>query len=307
MPTAQNLIDRTKGFLYTNFQEETNRISSAINASVTTIPFTYSMGGITAGCVVCIDLEEIQVFAVDSTGKNITDCIRGANSSTPASHLINAPVTVRPKFSSFRVFQAINEEIFDLSSPQVGLFAVKTEDLTFNPTRYGYDLPDVISDIQDVIDVRYRLTGPQRTWPLITKYALLRDMNGFASEFDDFESGFGLVVYEGGFPGFPIRIRYRATFPSLVNLTDDVVGVTQMPYTAVDIPPIGAAIRLMAGRDVKRSFIESQGEPRRAEEVPVGSGAQSVRGLLMLRQQRILDEVARMATAYPRRIIGAAL
>ena len=65
---------------------------------------------------------------------------------------------------------------------------------------------------------------------------------------------------------------------------------------------VGAQIRLMAGREVKRNFTESQGDTRRAEEVPAGAVGNSITNLLRLRRDRIQAEAARLARQYPLRI-----
>ena len=77
------------------------------------------------------------------------------------------------------------------------------------------------------------------------------------------------------------------------------VSVTGLQPSATDLPPIGAAIRLMAGREIKRNFTESQGDTRRSTEVPPGAIAQSANGLARLRQTRIAAEAARLHALYP--------
>jgi hypothetical protein len=61
-------------------------------------------------------------------------------------------------------------------------------------------------------------------------------------------------------------------------------------------------MRLMAGREVKRNFTESQGDTRRAEEVPSGAVANSMLQLQRLRRDRVMAEAARLNRQYPLRI-----
>jgi len=65
---------------------------------------------------------------------------------------------------------------------------------------------------------------------------------------------------------------------------------------------LGAQIRLLASREVKRNFIESQGDTRRSDEVPAGAMNASVTNLLRLRRDRIQAEAARLNRQYPTRI-----
>ncbi len=303
MATASDLIESTRRYLFSGQSEQLNRLSAAINASVQTFVTTYALSGIQAGAVVSIDLEDILILQVNTTTSTVSDAQRGWNGTTAASHAINAIVTVNPKFTNFRVLEALNNDLLDLSAPDNGLYRIQTIDLTFNPVKYGYDLAGA-TDIISIAEVRFRMPGPTRTWPLIKNYALTRDMPTTGT-FGDFPSGFGLILYQPAYPGFPIRVRYKAPLGTLVNLTDDLVTTTGINASAVDLPPIGAAIRLVAGREIKRSFDEAQGEPRRAEETPPQSQLIGMKNLQMLRQARIHAEVSRLQRRYGYVLVGA--
>jgi len=293
---ASDLIESTRRHLFTGQPEKLNKLASSIGAGDTTFALTYDVAGVQAGTVISIDLEEIFVFMVNTSTKTISDCQRGYNGSTAATHASGAVVTSQPKFSQFRILQALNDDLNDLSSPSNGMFQIKSLTLTFNPVQFGYDMTGV-TDIISLAELRYRLPGPTKTWPRINRYALTRNMPTTGT-FGDFPSGFGLVIYETGYPGYPIQVRYRAPFTAMTSLSTDVVAGSGLPSTAVDIPPLGAAIRLVLGREVHRNFDEAQVEPRRAEEVPPQAAANSVRGLMALRQQRIQAEAARLTRAF---------
>jgi hypothetical protein len=303
MPTlASDLIESTRHHLLTGQPEKLNKLSGSLTNSATTFALAYDVAGLQAGTIVAIDLEEIFVFSVDSTSKTVTDCIRGYNGSTAATHSSGAIVTVQPKFSKFRILEAINDDLKDLSSPLNGLYQLKTVDLTFNPVTFGYDLAGATGMI-GIQEVRFRTPGPQKTWPKIDSWQLLRNATS-SGDFGDFPSGFALVVYESAQPGYPVHVVYRAPYVPLVNLTDNVLTVTGLVDTMLDLPPIGAAIRLVAGREIKRNFDEAQGEPRRAEEVPPQANIQSVSGLRALRRDRIMAESVRLQRAYSYEFVG---
>ncbi len=292
MTTTLDLIESTRSHLFTGQSETLNRLAATITDVETSFPLSFDPAGIGRGAIIEIDLEQIYVFSHSAGSKTITDCIRGYNGTTKAGHDEGAIVTVAPKFSNFRILQAINDDLKDLSSPMNGLAQIKSVDLTYNAVVMGYDLTGV-TDILQIAEIRYRTPGPDLSWPLIQNYALLRNMG-----VGDFASTNALVVYEGGFPGQAIRVRYKAPFGSLTALDDDVEAETGLPATALDLPPLGAAVRLVAGREVKRNFTEAQGEPRRAEEVPPTASLQSTRELLRLRQNRIVAEQSRMLHQY---------
>ena len=298
MTTASDLIESTRGHLFTGQPENLNRLASGITAITETIPLSYDITGIGRGTIIEIGLEQIFVFVVDSSSKTVTACIRGYNGTTGAIGTTGDRVTVSPKFPRARVLTAINDDLADLSSPMNGLYRTLSVDLTFNAAVMGYDLTGVIG-MMGISDLRYRTIGPEKSWPQINNYAVLRNMPT-----SDFASGSALVLYEGGSPGQTVRVTYQAPFTSLATLADDVLAISGLSATAHDIPPLGAAVRLAAGREVRRNFDEAQGEPRRAEEVPPQANAQATRELVRLRQQRIVAEQSRLLQRYGYEMVG---
>lgn len=303
MSTASDLIQATRQHLFTGQPELLNRLSASLNTTDVAFALTYDFGTMNRGSIIEIDLEQIYIFNVVTSTRSITDCIRGFNGTTAAAHSAAASVTVAPKFPASRILQAINDDLRDLSSPVNGLYQIKTVDITYNPAVEGYDLT-AVTDILSIAEVRFRTTGPDKAWPQVTSYALLRNMPTTGT-YGDFASGNAVVIYgDGPQPGLPIRLRYRAPFTSLVDQTNDVLAISGLPTTAHDIPPLGAAIRVAAGREIRRNFDEAQGEPRRAEEVAPQAVLGSTRELVRLRQQRIMAEQARMQATYSYELTG---
>ena len=291
MTTAADLINETRNHLYSGQMEEMNRLNGAITNNATSIAFKYPVGGISKGALIAIDLEEIRVWEV--SGQSATVVERGVNGSTPQAHNDLTAVVVRPKFSDFRILREINNDLRDLSSPLNGLFAIKTVTLTYNAVIQGYDMTGVSSTFMGILDVRYDTPGPDKAWPVMTRWDIMRNMPTSA-----FTSGSAVVLKQNAYPGRSIRVAYRDVFGQFSSVTDDAQSVAFLPDTMVDLPPMGAAIRLVTPRDVKRTFVEAQGEPRRAEEVPAGSINNTLRPLQMLRQQRIMAEQARLIDAF---------
>ncbi len=115
----------------------------------------------------------------------------------------------------------------------------------------------------------------------------------------DFASGKQLVLAESVRAGQPIQLSYRSGFTHLVTLSDNVLTVSGLQSEAHDLPPLYAAICLLAGRDIKRSFLNRQPEPRRQEEVPPGAANQAMRPLLERYYTRVTQEVKRLKRKYP--------
>ena len=72
---------------------------------------------------------------------------------------------------------------------------------------------------------------------------------------------------------------------STTNLITDC-GLEQF---MTDIPPYGAAWRLVSGKEVLRNALEAQGEARQASDIPAGAVLRSASVLEQFRDKR-LDE-----------------
>jgi hypothetical protein len=290
MPTlASDLVEETRSHLFSGARPELNKLNEALDATETDVDFLYAAGGLQRGAVISIDLELMLVWAV--TGSTAT-VQRGYMGTTAATHNTGTIIEVNPRFSNFAIFRALNAELASFSSPVNGLYQVKTVDLTYSAARAGYDLA-AVTDLLDIIEVRWKgyTTGD---WPLVRRWAITRDM---ASA--EFSSTKALLLYEGVGPGRTIRVRYKAPFVPLASLTSDVQTVSFLPATANDIPPLGAAARLVAPREVRRAQYDAQPEPRVAADVPPGASRNAAGGLLALRNQRLREEAARLHRSYP--------
>lgn len=292
MATAADLVDATLDFVLGGTDEAINVLTSSITAASTSLAFTYELEGIVPGAFLGIGLEVVRVVATNNTSNTAT-VIRGQRGSTAASASAGAVVQVNPRFSRWSVFRAINDDLSDLSAQ--GLYKMSTVDLTFNAAVMGYDLSSV-TDLEDIYTVRYQVPGPSKEWPLISKSKWRLDRN---ANLTDFASGYALVIYGGGYSGQSVRVAYRAPFTKFTTLSDDVQTVAGLPSTANDLPPLGAAMRLMAGHEAARNFVESQPDTRRPDEVPPGAQLNTSTGWARIRRERIQDELKRLKRRYP--------
>jgi hypothetical protein len=94
-------------------------------------------------------------------------------------------------------------------------------------------------------------------------------------------------------------VRYKAPFVRATAESSDLTTNCFLPTTCDDIVEMGVVLRLMAGREIKRNFTESQGDTRRADEVPAGAVLGSVANIQRLRRERVIAEAARLKAQYP--------
>lgn len=293
---ASDLVQQTKDrYLNAGAVEPRNKLAANYTAGSGSLSFAYDLKGIQAGATLSVGLNVFYVWAVDSTGKTAT-VDGGQNGSVDANATSGAVVLVNPRWTDFHIFTAINEDLVDLSAPAVGLYQIKTVPLVYNAAAVGYDLTGV-TDITQILEIRFDEPDQYKRTPRLETGDYRLERNNATT---DYASTFSLKLLRGGSPGRNVNVLYKAPFTALATLTSNAT-TTGLGVTAYDLPPMGAAMRLLVGREIRRNDITSQGDTRRSEEVTAGSVGASWRGLAAMRQQRINAEVSRLETAYPTR------
>jgi len=289
MTTTAVVIDRTLRQLLSGTVEARNKLTTTLTSSGTSVVVDYPLEGLRAGQVCEIDSELMYIWATDVATKTLT-VQRGFNNTTAAAHTAGAVIIINPRFPRAQILEAVNDELSDLSSPMHGLFQVKTLNIDYNGSDAMIDLTNVTSII-DLLTVSVRYMTDD--YPIARKIRLIRDLPT-----DDFPSGFALRFDQAVFPG-RLRVVYKAAYTAAATEATDINSGCGVQETVTDIVALGAQIRLMSPREVKRNFTESQGDTRRAEEVSMGAVANSITSLIRLRRDRIQAEAARLARAYP--------
>ncbi len=289
MSTVATVINRTQRQLLSGQVEEKNKLSGAINTTATSLATLYDLNGLRPGTVFEIDSEMFYVWESSVSSKTLT-VERGWNGTTAASHANNAIITVSPRFPRAQILEAINDEIADLSSPVNGLYQMKIVDTTYNGTDPMINLP-AFGTVIDLYDVRLRYTNDD--YPLIRKVQLIRDLPT-----SDFPSSYAIKFNQRSRSG-DLRVTYKAPFAPICYEADNLQQVAGIPTSVEDIVALGAQIRLMSPREIRRNFIDTQGDTRRSEEVPAGAIGNSITNLLRLRRDRITAEAMKLAKQYP--------
>lgn len=291
--TAQTWIDETRDLLLTDYVEEQATLGAALDATETVVSFSLpsaSPAGVVAGVTIEVGSELMYVFSVVSGAATVR---RGYRGSEAATHAIGDLVTINPKFPAYQILDAVNHELRDLSSPQHGLFQVKTVEVTFNAAQDGYDLAGVTDDILSIYQVTYSDPGSEASEPAITEFSLRRNRNT-----SSFASGYGLILHSDAWPGETVRVLYKTGFTPLTDSTT-ALSTTGLHSEGYDLPALGAALRLMSSRPIRREFLDEQGSSRMSEEVPPGAVSASMRDLRGLRTERINAEATRLNGQYP--------
>lgn len=289
MSTASALFERVNRQLLGGTIEEQNKLFTTISSSDTSIVLSYDLAGLRAGSVFEIDSEMIYIWEAVSGSKTLT-VQRGYAGTTAASHSAGAIVKLNPRFPKAQMIDALNQDIDDLASPLNGLFRVVTLTIPYNGSDRQINLTGATSVI-DLVDVRLRFLSDD--YPYVSRARLQRDLPT-----SDFPSGFAIVLDEPVMSG-DLRVRYKAPFARVASPSDNIQSVAGVPESMEDILELGIMSRMLSTREVKRNFIESQGDTRRSDEVPPGAMRDSFGNILRLRRDRIIAEAAKLARQYP--------
>lgn len=288
MTTAAQILDRAARQMLSGTVEERNKLSLGIDASATSLTTSYDLKGLRDGVVLEIGTEQMYVWSSNAATKTLV-VERGFNGTTAAAHSTDAIITLKPRFPKQQMLDSLNAEIDDLSSPANGLFRVVATDLTYNGSDRQINLTGA-TNVIDLIEVRLRYLADD--YPIIRNVRLQRNLPT-----SDFASGIAIVLDDDIMAG-TLRVTYKAPFVRVSALTDDVTTIGFVPSTCDDILELGVILRMMNGREIKRNFIESQGDTRRSDEVPAGATRDSISNLARLRRERIVAEAARLQRQY---------
>lgn len=287
MPDVNDLIEETYGHLLAGGREQMNRLADAYTAGGVTLKFEFTpLGAIKRGARLGIALQDF--FVWDQAGADSATVIGAQNGSGAADHSIGDLVCVNPKWTPFEVFRAMNAEIRTSQIPKV------TEvDLTYKSATTGYDLAGS-GRVLRIRSVKRKQTGTSKYWPVIREW---RDDLGNADT-GDFPSGNAIHIFGGLSHDETFRVTFDEAPTVVAALGDDIATTTGLHAEAHDILPLAVAVRLNAGRPVRRSSLDAQGDTRRAGEVGVQDVLISVRNLQSLLKARIQEEKTRLNQLY---------
>jgi hypothetical protein len=289
MSTAGAVLTRASRQLLSGTVEERNKLATTVTSADTSIVLSYDLGGFREGSIIEIESELMYVWESATATKTLT-VQRGYDGTTAVAHTNGVLATVNPRFPRQQMLDSLNSDIDDLSSTMNGLFRVVAQDITYNGSDRQINLTSA-TGIIDLIDVRLRYLADD--YPVIRKVRLQRNLPTA-----DFASGFAIVFDEPVMAG-SLRVVTKREFTRASSESSDLQSACFVPQSCEDILEMGVLLRMMNGREIKRNFIESQGDTRRSDEVPAGSTRDSLTNIQRLRRERIIAEAARLKQQYP--------
>lgn len=285
MTTVQEAVFETREHLEGMDVVEYATLNGAITSGASTLVLNEDTVGIERGTLLSIDEELLRVTAINHSTKTAT-AIRGYGGSTAAAHDDAAGVEIDPQFPTFSVMRALKNEIRSWG-PQ--LFKVTTESLAAEEG--GAVVEGVTGEIYFVLEAGSFETDTGR-W-VRRHIELVRQGTSVYIQTRGHRLG---TEYDEA-----ITVTYAQPFDvSTFTLATELgSGGLEIPTSALDLPAIGAAARLLAPREVPRTSLRQQGNPRIRQEVPPTHIIQTAAALKRWRDMRVADEATRLRSQWP--------
>lgn len=288
--TVAEFIAVTQDHLYGSTAQMITTLTTQVTATGTTLVLG-SDAGIGPRRTLSIDDELIYVVSWVAATLTAT-VVRGFRGTTKAVHSAGSEVEVNARFPRYMIRRALREEI---SGWPDGLFAIDTVDIETATSVRGYDL--AIGDYIRVLDAFVSPAIPTSTdvWTRID----FTDRR--SQDTADFASGTSITFNIDFTPSRTVRVIYAKRFVT-TDMSDDIACSTIGLWPSMtDIPSLGAAWRLIQGKEVRRLDLNAQGQNRSAEQVQAGVASATSRAFGSMRDARIQQEQIRMLARYPTR------
>ena len=289
MTTIANMVADARRITYGSMTEQINIVGTNAAAGADTIQVELDVTGITPGSILCSGLNVWYVKGVAPQG-NFIYVVPGYEDSPQNPISAGDMIFIKPRVTTWYLFNAINDEIRKLSSPTNGLYRVGTWVVDVSPTYQTYEVPSEALNMTGLLRVRYRWPGTPDVWSDIRTSSYRWIVSENANKIQ-------LLVNVPS--GTEIEFTYKAPFVEATSLEDDPVEDCGLASTMLDIPSLGAAAMLLKTTDSRRNQISAQGDPRRATEVPPGSNLSSAAMLDREYKARVQDEYARLVQRFP--------
>lgn len=289
MTTIADLVADARRMTYGSMTEQINVFANNAVAGATTLEMELDVTGITPGSIFCSGLNVWYVKGVNAATKEVF-VIPGYDNSPQDAVATGDIVLIKPRVTTWFLFNAINDEIRKLSSPMNGLYRVGTWTVDVSPTYQTYEVPSEALGMTNLLRVRYRWPGTPDVWS---------DLRPSSYRWIVSETGNKIQVLVNVPSGTEIEFTYKSPFVEAASLDDDPIADCGLAQTMLDLPPLGAAATLLKTTDARRNQISAQGDPRRAGEVPSGVNLSSAAMMDRDYKMRVQDEYTRLVQRFP--------
>ena len=289
MASIGDLVADVRRRVYGSMTENVNLVQTSASAGQTSLQLELGVDGIQKGMLISSGLNVWFVKGVYSTD-NTVFVIPGYDNSPQDAVTAGDMASVRPRMTDWYAFNAINDQLRSLSSPDAGLYRIGTWVANVDPTYQTYVVPEAALTMTNILRVRWRWPGTTDVW---------KDMapRHYRWNYSTVQNVVRLLTSIPS--GTEIEFTYKAPFTLATSLADDPVADCGLSDSMLDIPSLGAAVELLQTTESRRTQVTAQGDSRRPGEVPVSSNSSIAGQLQRMYKSRVQEEMSRLVTRIP--------
>jgi hypothetical protein len=289
MATVGDLVADVRRKVYGSMTENVNLFQTSASAGQTSLQLELGVDGIQKGMLLSSGLNVWFVKGVYSTD-NTVFVIPGYDNSPKNAVAAGDMLYVRPRMTDWFAFNAINDQLRSMSSPDSGLYKIGTWVAEVDPTYQTYEVPVEAADMVNILRVRWRWPGTTDVWSNLAP-------RHYRWQYSTEQNIIRLLISIPS--GTEIEFTYKGLFTQATSLDDDPVADLGLSDSMLDIPALGAAVELLFTTESRRTQISTQGDSRRPDEVPVSSNSAIAGQLARLYKARVQEEMSRLVTRIP--------
>jgi len=289
MATMQDSINDLRRMVYGSLPEQINLINQSASAGSTTLTLEMGIDGIQKGTLISSGLNVWYVKGVSNQDGEVY-VIPGYDGAPLAPVNTGDIVYVRPRMTQWYAFNVINDEIRRLSSPSNGLYALGRWVERVDPSYQTYEVPTQARNMIQLVRVRFRIPGTPDYW---------MDLPNVAWRWQSESNPPRIILLRNIPSATEVEFTYQAPFTLATGLDSDLVDDCHMSESMTDIPALGAAVMLLRTTEARRNQLNTQGDARRAAEVPVTGNSSIASQLDRDYRARVNEEYARLVSRSP--------
>lgn len=280
--TLSQVVGQARTLMNAGLSTDVAKLAKSYQQGAPTITLTTDKR-IQEGSNICLGLTTL-VSLTTTTGRELP-IVHAADGSPDTAAPLDTPVMLRPRHTSWQVFTEIVATVEEISSAAHGLYQVKSEQFSADTVDETYPLAQ---SAQRILRVRYLRPGSMDEWINMP----WRYQPGTPT---------APIVRAGGAPGgTTVQIQYACAFDAPTDLGQDLLSLG-MPDSYARLLAVGAARNLSLSSESRRAQPFSQGDPRRAEEVPMTANVVVYDRLNRRFRDMVAEERARLVQQHPYR------
>ena len=282
-----DLIADTRRIAYGSMADQLNFLGQDYPLGDGNLYMMMDVANITPGMVLSSGLNVWYVVGTEPANKRVMVYPSYDNSRNDALST-GAPVMIRPRVTDWLLFNYINDIVTSLSSPTYGLYREGSWTAQTDAIWGTYDIPVEARNMTNLLRVQVRYPTSTDSWMDVP------------SNMVEWQPENNLVRLRSWVPnGTDVKFDYRAPFAKAVEITDDAVVDMGLSESMLDIPPLGAAVRLLRTTESRRVQIHNQADPRRADEVQAGANSNAASDMAREFRDRVSAEYIRLVNRNP--------